>query len=38
LAGFFFAIANLIKPTATFDFFEAVLAYSLVNIGVLIVI
>jgi len=27
LSWFFFAIANLIKPTATFDFFEAVLVF-----------
>jgi len=38
LAGVFFAFANTIKPTATFDFFEAVLSYSFIYLGIFIVL
>ena len=38
LAGFFFGIANLIKPTATFDFFESTLVLTILEIGFLTVV
>ena len=38
LSGFFFGIANLIKPTATFDFFETTLVLTILEIGFLTVI
>lgn len=38
LSWFFFAIANIIKPTATFDFFETSIVFSILNIWVLAVI
>jgi len=38
LSWFFFWIANLIKPTATFDFFESTIVLSILNIWILIAI
>ena len=38
LSGFFFWIANLIKPTATFDFFETTLVLTILEIGFLTVL
>ena len=38
LAGFFFGIANLIKPTATFDFFESTLVLTILEIWFLAVV
>ena len=38
LSWFFFAIANLIKPTATFDFFETTIVFTILEIGFLLVI
>ena len=38
LAGFFFWIANLIKPTATFDFFETTLVLTILEIGFITVV
>ena len=38
LSWFFFAIANLIKPTATFDFFESVVAFTILNTWIFLAI
>jgi len=38
LSWFFFGIANIIKPTASFDFFETAIVFSVLNIWVLAVI
>jgi len=38
LAGFFFGIANFIKPTATFDFFQTTLVLTVLEIWFLTVI
>lgn len=38
ISWFFFGIANLIKPTATFDFFETFLVFSVLNVWVFLLI
>ena len=38
LSWFLFGIANVIKPTATFDFFETSIVFSMLNVWILAVI